>query len=87
MLAPEKRTAWGRGAHKPATLFRTGDNDFACINFYISHLVSSDGVVMRPSLKVHCYRDAFPCIISAPTVVVSGAFLRDGSCGTSVYRR
>lgn len=73
MLAPEKRTA--QGGHKAATVFRTGDNDFACINFYISHLVSSDRAVMRPSLKVRGYRHAFPCIISAPTVVVSGAVL------------
>lgn len=85
MLALEKGTA--RGEHKPATVFRTGDNDFVCINFYISHLVSSDRVVMRPSLKVHGYRDAFPCIITALTVVVSDAFLWDGSCRTSVYRQ
>lgn len=55
MLALEKGTAQcggGGGDINPLRFFRTGDNDFACINFYISHLVSSDRVVMRPSLKV-----------------------------------
>lgn len=46
------------------------DNDFAGVNFFISHLVSSDRVLMRPSLKATPPSPPFP----PPTVVVSKAF-------------
>lgn len=89
-LSPGDRS--DTGGHKPAAgifFFRMKkDNDFAGVNFSISHLVSSDGVLMRPSPKTPPssplpYRGVFASFISAPpppnpplppTVVVSKVF-------------